>query len=84
MTLFEGPITEIRRQIGNAVPPVGVIDIVNRLNPLFSGKYQQEDLTVVQDPFNQLTIKERLKIATSDDEIDWLNLPDFLQYRLPL
>lgn len=42
--IFEGSVTEVRRQIGNAVPPVGVRAVAKRLLPLFTGEYPPVDL----------------------------------------
>lgn len=42
--VFEGSTTEVRRQIGNAVPPVGVHAIATALKPLFEGNYERVDL----------------------------------------
>lgn len=42
--IFEGSTTEVRRQIGNAVPPVGVHAIAEALKPLFEGNYERVDL----------------------------------------
>ena len=45
--IFEGSVTEVRRQIGNAVPPVGVQAVARRLLPLFTGNYEPVDLKPV-------------------------------------
>jgi DNA (cytosine-5)-methyltransferase 1 len=71
--IFEGSFTELRRQIGNAVPPVGVIDLVNRISPLFAGDYERVDLAQIQSVFDRLTVKERLKLSNSHGEINWLD-----------
>lgn len=42
--IFEGSTTEVRRQIGNAVPPVGVHAIAEALKPLFKGEYKRVNL----------------------------------------
>ena len=42
--VFYGSTTEVRRQIGNAVPPVGVHAIAMALKPLFTGDYPKVDL----------------------------------------
>jgi DNA (cytosine-5)-methyltransferase 1 len=72
--VFEGTFGEIRRQIGNAVPPVGIIPLVNRLSVLFSGDYRKEKLTGLYDAMLNMPIKERLRLAKSSTEIDWLAL----------
>ena len=40
--IFEGSITEVRRQIGNAVPPKGVRLVAEILKPLFLGAYEKK------------------------------------------
>lgn len=69
--VFEGSFGEIRRQIGNAVPPVGAMEVVNRISPLFSGAYEAVDLPRVQERMGSMSIKERLKLEASAEEIDW-------------
>lgn len=58
--IFEGSIAEVRRQIGNAVPPFGVKEVAKRLLPLFSRKYKKTDLYALSDELRSLSIKERL------------------------
>jgi DNA (cytosine-5)-methyltransferase 1 len=58
---FLGSNTEVRRQIGNAVPPTGVHATAKALMPLFSQKYQEQNLYELSDALKKLTIKERLK-----------------------
>ena len=41
--IFEGNITQVRRQIGNAVPPQGVRLVAAELMKLFKGKYKKID-----------------------------------------
>jgi len=72
--VFEGSFGEIRRQIGNAVPPVGVIPIVNRLNRLFLGEYQKQDLSALYGVMLQMPMKRKLILAKSDREVDWLKI----------
>jgi DNA (cytosine-5)-methyltransferase 1 len=72
--VFEGTFGEIRRQIGNAVPPVGVIPLVNRLSALFSGDYNKEKLTGLYDAMLNMPMKDRLRLAKSSTEVDWLAL----------
>lgn len=62
--VFEGNTTEVRRQIGNAVPPVGVHAIAQALKPLFFGKYEKIDLFDLQDYLKNMPIEERLKMIT--------------------
>lgn len=60
--IFYGSTTEVRRQIGNAVPPVGVHAIAKALMPLFTGKYDQVDLYAEQERLSKLSIEERVKL----------------------
>ena len=50
--IFEGNVTEVRRQIGNAVPPVGVREVAKRLRPLFTGDYKPIDLMPEYETMN--------------------------------
>lgn len=58
---FIGTPTEVRRQIGNAVPPVGVFLLAKYLMPLFTGEYEKMDLQPIISKVNKLSIKERIK-----------------------
>jgi DNA (cytosine-5)-methyltransferase 1 len=60
--VFFGNITEVRRQIGNAVPPVGVHAVAKALMPLFRGEYDRVDLYEEQKRLCQLPIEERIKL----------------------
>ncbi|MGD1702604.1 DNA cytosine methyltransferase [Dapis sp. BLCC M229] len=64
--IFEGSFTEIRRQIGNAVPPDGIVSIVESLIPLFKNDYQEIDLYSLSKHLQAMSIKERLKLAESE------------------
>lgn len=57
---FFGSIAEVRRQIGNAVPPKGVRCVAQKLKPLFSGEYEHTDLTILLGKLKKMTVKERL------------------------
>ncbi|MBQ8706205.1 MAG: DNA cytosine methyltransferase [Paludibacteraceae bacterium] len=59
---FYGSTTEVRRQIGNAVPPVGVHAIARALRPLFDGIYEPVDLYAEQYRLSHLSINERIKL----------------------
>jgi len=63
---FIGNITEVRRQIGNAVPPEGVRAVARRLLPLFAGEYEHIDLNDIFDKLSKMTVKERLDYVTSE------------------
>lgn len=65
---FIGSIAEVRRQIGNAVPPVGVRPLANRLKPLFNGDYEHVDLQKEYDELLNLSVKERLDRIISEME----------------
>ena len=62
--IFEGSVAEVRRQIGNAVPPVGVCELAKRLKPLFTGEYQPIDLMPEYELMKGMTVKERLEYVT--------------------
>lgn len=70
--VFEGSFTEIRRQLGNAVPPVGVIPLVNRLNKLFLGDYERVDLSELHQWMLDLPTKKKIALAKSTTPVDWL------------
>jgi DNA (cytosine-5)-methyltransferase 1 len=70
--VFEGKFGEIRRQIGNAVPPVGVIEVVNKLQSLFLGTYTRYDLKTLYRVMLQMPMKEKLQLAKAETEVDWL------------
>ncbi|WP_172191693.1 DNA cytosine methyltransferase [Microcoleus asticus] len=61
--VFEGSTTEVRRQIGNAVPPQGIAAVVESLIPLFKGSYPQVDLYEMSKKLQGMSIQERLKWA---------------------
>lgn len=61
---FKGNITEVRRQIGNAVPPEGVRLVARRLKPLFTGDYTPIDLKPEYDKMKAMTVKQRLAYVT--------------------
>lgn len=58
---FFGSITEVRRQIGNAVPPNGVRALAKSLVPLFTGKFENTRLAEIDKKLKRLSIKERLQ-----------------------
>ena len=64
--IFEGSVTEVRRQIGNAVPPEGVRLVARRLLPLFSGEYEPVDLMPEYELMKGMTVKERLDYVTAE------------------
>ena len=58
---FHGSIAEVRRQIGNAVPPNGVRALARALMPLFIGRYHKVDLIQIDKKLKDLSIRERLE-----------------------
>lgn len=64
--VFFGNTTEVRRQIGNAVPPVGVHALANALKPLFSEDYERIDLQAVLKAYKDMPFEERYKLITRD------------------
>ena len=62
--VFAGTVTEVRRQIGNAVPPVGVRAVARHLFPLFTGDYEPVDLTNEYETMKKMTVKQRLEYVT--------------------
>ncbi len=63
--IFEGSVTEVRRQIGNAVPPVGARPVAKRLLPLFTGDYTPADLMPEYEKMKAMSTKERLEYVTA-------------------
>lgn len=63
---FEGSVAEVRRQIGNAVPPQGVRAVAKRLMPLFTGDYKRIDLNEELEKLSKLTIKQRLELSLKE------------------
>jgi DNA (cytosine-5)-methyltransferase 1 len=64
--IFDGSITEVRRQIGNAVPPRGAMPIVRALLPLFEGKFNPVDLQAQSECLRKMPVRERLRRATDE------------------
>lgn len=62
--VFQGTVAEVRRQIGNAVPPQGVRAVAQRLRPLFTGEYERVDLFTEYEKMKTMTVKERLDYVT--------------------
>jgi DNA (cytosine-5)-methyltransferase 1 len=60
--IFEGSIAEVRRQIGNAVSPEGILDLVVDLTPLFEGFYDPVNLYALDTKLKAMSIKERLRL----------------------
>ena len=64
--VFQGSVTEVRRQIGNAVPPEGVRLVARRLLPLFTGDFTPVDLREEYDKMKAMSVKERLSYVTEE------------------
>jgi len=58
--LFTGSFGEIRRQIGNAVPPEGVRLLARNLKLLFRGDYEPIDLYAKGKDLSQIPLKKRI------------------------
>ena len=58
---FIGSPSEVRRQIGNAVPPRGVSELAKALLPLFYGKHEKFDLEIEYKELKKKTIKNRIE-----------------------
>lgn len=70
--VFKGSIAEVRRQIGNAVPPAGVTALAKQLLPLFSGQYQQKDLYYLSEFLQKLPLRERLKLDAQQQQLSFV------------
>lgn len=64
--IFHGAYAEVRRQIGNAVPPMGVEVLARRLMTLFEGDFEQVDLGAEIARLKSLSIAERLAEANRE------------------
>lgn len=60
--VFVGSTTEVRRQIGNAVPPVGVHAVAEALRPLFEGNYERIDLQAKLQELRNMPFAQRYKL----------------------
>lgn len=63
--IFEGSVAEVRRQIGNAVPPQGVREVAKALLPLFTSNYEKIDLTSIRDQILAQDFDDRVSQITS-------------------
>lgn len=64
--IFLGTVAEVRRQIGNAVPPAGVHAIAQKLKPLFTGEYTPVNLTDIMEKLKKMTVQERLDFVSRE------------------
>lgn len=58
---FFGSISEVRRQIGNAVPPEGVREVAKAIMPLFLKRYKKINLLELDEKLKSLSIKDRIE-----------------------
>lgn len=58
--IFDGSIAEVRKQIGNAVPPEGVRAVARALLPLFTGDYEKKDLRPLYEELKKEPIAKRI------------------------
>jgi len=58
--VFEGSVTEVRKQIGNAVPPRGVWEVAKSLMPLFHGEYKSVNLEQLHSELIKMSLSQRL------------------------
>ena len=63
--IFEGSTTEVRRQIGNAVPPAGVHALAKTLLPLFEEKFEKTDLNKLRERMMKMPFQERLQFGAA-------------------
>ncbi len=59
---FLGSMTEVRRQIGNAVPQKGVRALAKELKKLFKEKYKKKDLFQESEQIRKIPISLRIEI----------------------
>ena len=62
--IFKGSTTEVRRQIGNAVPPKGVEELAKALLPLFQKTYKTSNLKQLRQQLINMPFSERLAMIT--------------------
>lgn len=66
---FLGSNTEVRRQIGNAVPPQGVVALARTLLPLFTNTYEKIDLDALYQVNKKISVKKRIEYDTESKEV---------------
>ena len=65
---FIGNNAEVRRQIGNAVPPHGVHALAKALLPLFENNYHHKNLEIISSKLKKMPIRERLQFDTMNNK----------------
>jgi DNA (cytosine-5)-methyltransferase 1 len=63
---FIGTTSEVRRQIGNAVPPQGVAELAKALMPLFCGEYGPVNLNAAYLKFKNIPVKKRMELIAEE------------------
>jgi DNA (cytosine-5)-methyltransferase 1 len=63
--IFEGSTTEVRKQIGNAVPPLGVEELAKTLLPLFTENYSRVNLNEFKERLIKMPFSQRLAMITA-------------------
>ena len=53
------------------MPPVGMIQVVNRLNALFSGDFDKIDLHSHLKRLKEIPVTRRIELAKMRDSVDW-------------
>lgn len=66
---FMGSVAEVRRQIGNAVPPQGVAELAKALMPLFSGNFEPIDLNTTYQKFKNIPVKKRMEFIVEEQTL---------------
>lgn len=66
---FMGSNAEVRRQIGNAVPPKGVSELAKALMPIFTGDYEKIDLLTRYQKIKKVSAKERVEYDLDESKI---------------
>lgn len=66
---FIGSVAEVRRQIGNAVPPQGVAELAKALMPLFKGGYESVDLNSTYQKFKNIPVKKRMEYIVEEQAL---------------
>ena len=66
---FIGSVAEVRRQIGNAVPPQGVAELAKALMPLFRGEYEPVDLKLAYQKFKNISVKKRMAFIVEEKNL---------------
>lgn len=67
--IFEGSNAEVRRQIGNAVPPKGVEAVAKALLPLFKDDYNVIDLNKLKEELGSMSIQDRLEYGRNRKDL---------------